>query len=141
MGRYLAIDYGTRRCGIAVSDPMKMIASGLETVPSHDLMLYLERYFEKEKVDCLVVGKPLKHDGSPSDSFIHVERFVQSFRKRFPEMQVAWEDERSTSKMALMAMVDGGMKKSKRREKGQLDKVSAALILQSFMERENNRDA
>jgi putative Holliday junction resolvase len=141
MGRYLAIDYGTKRCGIAVSDPMKMIASGLETVASHDLMRYLERYFEKEEVDCLVVGKPLKHDGSPSESFVHIERFVQAFRKRFPKLKVQWEDERSTSRMAVQAMVEGGMKKSKRREKGQVDKVSAALILQSFMERENNQDA
>jgi putative Holliday junction resolvase len=138
MGRYLAIDYGTKRCGIAVSDPMKLIASGLETVPSHELMNFLDAYFLKEKVECVVIGKPLKHDQTQSESFVHVERFVSAFRKRFPEKKIAWEDEQFTSKMAVRAMVDGGLKKSRRRDKAMVDKVSAALILQSYMEKENN---
>ncbi|MEX0985966.1 MAG: Holliday junction resolvase RuvX [Bacteroidales bacterium] len=139
MGRYLAIDYGTKRCGIAVSDTLKMIASGLETVASHELMHYLEDYFSKEPVDCVVVGKPMQADNQPSESFIHVERFVRAFKKRFPEMKLQWEDERNSSKMAVQAMVDGGLKKSERRKKENIDKISAALILQSFMAHENNR--
>lgn len=137
MGRYLAIDYGSKRCGIAVSDPMKIIASGLETVPSHALMRFLDHYFQQEEVDCVVVGKPMQHDNRPSDSFIHVERFVQSFRKRFPDMKLAWEDERMTSGMAAKVMVEGGFKKSYRRKKENLDKMSAVLILRSYMDREN----
>jgi putative Holliday junction resolvase len=138
MGRYLAIDYGSKRCGIAVSDPLKMIAYGLETVASHDLMQFLEDYFKKEKVECVVVGKPLQHDNKPSESFIHAERFVSAFRKRFPAMRTEWEDERFTSKMAVQSMVEAGVKKSDRRKKENVDRMSAALILQSFMEQENN---
>lgn len=138
MGRYLAIDYGTKRCGIAVTDPMKMFSSGLETVASHELMVFLEAYFLKEEVECVIVGKPLKLDDSPSESFIHVQRFVQAFRKRFPDMRVEWMDERYTSKMAVQAMIDGGMKLKERKKKGNIDKMSAALILKSFLEEENN---
>lgn len=140
MGRYLAIDYGKKRCGIAVSDPMKMIASGLVTVASHELMNFLGDYFEKEDVECVVVGKPMQSDNRPSESFIFVERFVRSFKKRFPEMRVEWEDERYTSEMAVRAMVEGGMKKSERRKKEHIDKLSAALILRSFMDGVNNNN-
>jgi putative Holliday junction resolvase len=138
MGRYLAIDYGSKRCGIAVSDPMKMIASGLETVSSHELMNFLKNYFSLEEVECVVVGKPMKSDNQPSESFLLVERFVSAFRKRFPEMRVEWEDERFTSKMAVQAMIEGGFKKSDRHNKENIDKMSAALILKSFMNNENN---
>jgi putative holliday junction resolvase len=140
MGRYLAIDYGTKRCGIAVSDPMKMIASGLVAVASHELMNFLADYFEKENVECVVVGKPMQSDNRPSDSFIYVDRFVQSFKKRFPEMRVEWEDERYTSEMAVRSMIEGGMKKSERRKKEHIDKISAALILRSFMDGINNNN-
>lgn len=138
MGRYLAIDYGSKRCGIAVSDPSKMIAYGLETVASHDLMKFLEDYFQKEKVECVVFGKPMRKDNQPSESFILVERFVSAFKRRFPTMRTAWEDERFTSRMAVQSMVEAGMKKSDRRKKENVDRMSAALILQSFMEQENN---
>jgi putative Holliday junction resolvase len=140
MGRYLAIDYGKKRCGIAVSDPLKMIASGLETVASHELMNYLDGYFKKEEVECVIVGKPMQADNRPSESFIFVERFVSAFKKRFPEMRLEWEDERFTSKLAVQAMVEGGMKKSERRKRENIDKMSAALILRSFMDEVNNRD-
>jgi putative Holliday junction resolvase len=138
MGRYLAIDYGSKRCGIAVSDPGKMIAYGLDTVASHALMQYLDDYFQKEEVDCVVFGKPMKQDNTTSESFILVERFVAAFRKRFPKMRFAWEDERFTSKMAMQSMLDAGVRKSARRKKENVDRMSAALILQSFMEQENN---
>lgn len=140
MGRILSIDYGTKRCGIAVSDPLKIIASGLETVASHELMTFLEQYFKKEKVESVVVGKPLRENNTPSESFVFVERFIQAFKKRFQEMPVFWEDERNTSIMARQAMIDGGMKKSERAKKGNTDKLSAAIILQSFLERENKND-
>lgn len=138
MGRYLAIDYGTKRCGIAVSDPLKMIAAGLDTVASHDLMIYLDSYFQKEDVECVIIGKPMQTDNTQSESFIHVERFANAFKKRFPEMKILWEDERMTSKMAVQAMVEGGFSKSDRRKKSNIDKMSAALILKSFMDQKNN---
>ncbi len=121
-----------------MTDPLRIIASGIDTVASHELMRYLEAYFKKEEVECVVVGKPMKMDDTPSESFIHVQRFVQAFKKRFPEMRVAWMDERFSSKMAVQAMVDGGMKLKERRKKENIDKISAAIILQSFMEEENN---
>ena len=128
----MAIDYGSKRCGIAVSDPMQMISTPLETVASHELMTFLEHYFTSEKVERLVVGKPLKEDGTPSDSFLLVERFVKAFKKRFHEIPVEWEDERYTSVMAQQVMIEGGMKKQDRQQKGNLDKISASIILRSY---------
>ncbi len=139
MGRYLAIDYGSKRCGIAVSDPMKIIATGLDTVPSHELILFLEKYFTKEEVDCVVIGKPVRMNMEHDDILLLVERFASAFRKRFPSIRVEWEDERFSSKIAMQAMIDGGMKKKERMRRENVDKISAAVILQSFMERENNQ--
>jgi putative Holliday junction resolvase len=138
MGRFLAIDYGTKRTGIAVSDPGRMIASPLETVPTHELMHFLENYFRNEEVEILVVGLPRTAGGKDSASKRPLQFFIQSFRKRFPDMKVAWEDERYTSRMARKAMIEGGMKQKDRRQKGQVDKISASLILQSWMEGRNN---
>lgn len=138
MGRILAIDYGTKRTGLAVTDPGQMIASPMETVLSHELMVFLEKYFKEEDVETMVVGHPVQADGSDSESMRPLRFFVQAFKKRFPGVGVEWMDERFTSKMAMDAMVAGGMKKSKRREKGNIDKISASLILQSWMERRNN---
>ena len=138
MGRIIAIDYGTKRTGVAVTDPGQMIASPLETVPSHELMNYLQAYFAKEKVELMVVGHPKQMDYSESESMKQIRFFVGAFKKRFKEIQVEWMDERFTSKMAMDAMIAGGMKKSDRRLKGQVDKVSAALILQSYLEKRNN---
>ena len=138
MGRIIAIDYGTKRTGVAVTDPGQMIASPVETVPSHELMNYLQTYFAREQVELLVVGHPRQMDYSESESMKQIRFFVDAFKKRFTEIPVEWMDERFTSKMALDAMIAGGMKKSDRRVKGQVDKVSAALILQSFLEKRNN---
>ena len=138
LGRILAIDYGTKRTGIAVSDPGQIIASPQETVPSHELMNFLEEYFRREDVEIMVVGKPLQADGSDSESMKPLRFFVQAFRKRFPDMKVEWMDERFTSSLAMEAMVEGGVKRSGRRKKGNLDRVSASLILQTWMERRNN---
>jgi putative Holliday junction resolvase len=138
LGRIIAIDYGTKRTGIAVTDPGQMIASPLETVPSHELMHFLGKYFMNEEVDTLVVGHPRRLDNSDSESFKHVRFFVEAFRKRFTGIHVEWVDERFTSKMAMDAMIEGGMKKSDRRVKGNVDKVSASIILQSYLEQKNN---
>ena len=134
----MAIDYGNRRSGIAVTDPGQLIASPLETVPTHDLMHFLERYLNEEEVERIVVGRPLKKDFSESEVMKQAGFFVRAFRKRFPEIPVAWMDERFTSKMAADALREGGMKRTGRMIKGNLDKVSASLILQTYLERRNN---
>ena len=123
---------------MAVTDPGQMIASPLETVPSHELMNYLQAYFEKEQVELLVVGQPLQMDHSPSESMKQIRFFVGAFKKRFPEIPVEWMDERFTSKLAMDAMVTGGMKKADRKVKGNVDRVRAALILQSFLLKRDN---
>ncbi len=138
MGRIIAIDYGTKRTGLAVTDPGQMIASPMETVLTHELMNYLQAYFEQEQVDLLVVGLPRQMDHSDSESMKQIRFFVGAFKKRFKEIPVEWMDERFTSKMAMDAMITGGMKKSDRKIKGNVDRVSAALILQSFLEKRNN---
>jgi putative Holliday junction resolvase len=138
MGRILAIDYGTKRVGIAVTDPEQIIASPMETVRSHELMHFLESYFGREQVDEVVIGHPRKMDSSDSDSMKQVRFFAQAFKKRFPGIHLEWMDERFTSSLARDAMLEGGMKKSSRRQKGNVDKVSAAIILQSYLEYKNN---
>ena len=137
MGRIIAIDYGTKRTGLAITDPGQRIATPMETVPTHRLMNYLQEYMQKEAVDLLVVGFPMQMDYSESESVKQIRYFVGAFRKRFKEVPVKWVDERFTSSLAKDTLVRGGMKKSKRREKGQVDRVSAALILQSYLEQRN----
>ncbi|MEN8201390.1 MAG: Holliday junction resolvase RuvX [Bacteroidota bacterium] len=137
MSRILAIDYGTKRTGIAVTDPEQIIASPLDTVATHNLMSYLEAYFARENVETIVVGQPRKMDNTESESMKQIRFFVEAFKKRFSQIAVRWMDERFTSKLAMDALLEGGMKKSDRRVKGNIDKVSAALILQSFLERKN----
>ena len=139
MGRIVAIDYGTKRCGLAVTDPGQIIASPLETVLTHELMNYLQTYFEKEEVELLVVGHPRQMDHSESESMKQIRFFVGAFKKRFKKIPVEWMDERFTSRLAMDAMIAGGMKKSDRKVKGNVDRVSAALILQSFLEKRNKR--
>lgn len=118
-----------------MTDPGQMIASPLETVATHELMNFLRDYFEKELVDLLVVGLPRQMDHSDSESLKQIRFFVQAFKKRFEKIPVEWVDERFSSKMAMDAMVQGGMKKKDRKVKGNLDKVSAAIILQSYLEK------
>ena len=123
---------------MAVTDPLQIIATPLETVLTHELMLYLDAYFQREEVDLLVVGMPKQMDNKESQSMKQIRFFVNAFKRRFTSIPVIWEDERFTSKMALKAMVEGGMKQSDRKKKGNIDKVSAALILQSYLEKRNN---
>lgn len=120
---------------MAVTDPGQMIASPLDTVPSHELMNFLQDYFKKEPVDMIVVGLPRQMDHSDSESLKQIRFFVQAFKKRFTKIPVEWMDERFSSKMAMETLVEGGMKKKDRKLKGNLDKISAAIILQSYLEK------
>lgn len=134
MGRILAIDYGLKRTGVAVSDPLRIIAGGLETVATAELKGWLGQYLSRESVDIIVVGKPTQMDGSPSQSWAAIEPFVEWLRKSYPSLKVVLHDERFTSVIAHRAMIDGGMKKMARRDKAVVDKISATIILQSFMD-------
>lgn len=135
MGRVLALDFGTRRTGIAVSDELKMIASGLTTVPTENLMDFLEKYFSEEKVDLVLMGEPRQLDNSASQSEPAITEFLKAFSLKFPDKKVERVDERFTSKMAVESMVAGGMKKKKRRNKALVDEISATIILQSHLYR------
>lgn len=139
MARVMAIDYGTKRVGIAVTDPLQIIANGLTTVHSKEVIDFLRKYFEKEAVECIVVGEPKQMDNTASDVAVHVEQFVKELKKNFPLMPIERVDERFTSRMALRAMIDGGVKKKDRQNKETVDMVSATIILQSFLEMKNNK--
>lgn len=133
MPRILAIDYGAKRTGLAVTDPSKIIASALETVPTDKLLEYLKKYTQTEAVEAFVVGMPKNLDGTATDGTAYVERFVIELKNSFPETPIHLHDERFTSKMAMQTMIAGGMKKKDRQVKGNIDKISAVIILQSFM--------
>ena len=133
MGRILALDYGKKRTGIAVTDPLRIIATPLETVLSHELLIFLKSYLQREAVDEFVVGMPKTLMNEDSETAPLVRKFVDELKKTFPDKPVHLADERFTSSMAKQALIDGGMKKKDRQIKGNVDKVSAAIILQSFM--------
>ena len=135
MARILALDYGEKRTGIAVTDPLQMIASGLATVPTPELLNYLEDYTRAEEVERIVVGQPRQRDGRPSEVEGAISDFLSALAKRLPGIPVSRQDERFTSKMAARSLVEGGVKKKKRRDKAALDEISATLILQSFLSR------
>lgn len=134
MGRLLAIDYGLKRTGIAVTDPLKIIASPLETVRTHLLWKFLEDYFNKETVEAVVIGVPVDLRGRDTDATRSVKNFIKKFGVKYPDVPLHQIDERYTSKMAFDAMIAGGMSKKERRKKENVDKISASIILQSFME-------
>ena len=134
MGRIRAIDYGKKRTGLAVTDPLRIIANGLATIPTSDIFDYLTQYVAKESVDQLVIGKPIQPNGQPSENLARVENFVNRWRKLHPEMPIDYYDERFTSVIAHQAMIAGGVKKKTRREdKGLVDEISATIILQDYM--------
>ncbi len=137
MARIIAIDYGTKRVGLATTDPMQIIASALDTVHAKDIFTYLKKYTENEKVEAFVVGMPTHRDGAATDATPHVVGFIRSLKKQFPDIEIYQEDERFTSKMAQDAMIRAGMKKKQRQQKGNLDRMSAVIILQSFLERKS----
>jgi putative holliday junction resolvase len=134
MGRILAIDYGKKRTGLAVTDPLKIIATALETVPSHDIFTFLTAYLAKETVDCIVVGLPLQSNGSPSESTRFVEPFVIKLKTTFPNMPIHRMDERYTTVMAKQIILESGINKKARQDKTIADRVSATIILQSYMQ-------
>ncbi|MDR1813652.1 MAG: Holliday junction resolvase RuvX [Tannerella sp.] len=138
MGRIVAIDYGTKRTGIAASDTMQLIANGLRTVPSSEAAEFLRDYAAKEPVDLFVTGLPKQLNNEPSDNMRHVEAFVKKLRKLVPDIPVEYADERFTSVMAHRAMLEGGLKKHKRRDKALVDEISAVIILQSYLEQKRN---
>jgi putative Holliday junction resolvase len=134
MSRILAIDYGLRRTGIAVTDPLKIIATALTTVPTAELMPFLTRYCQEEPVERFVVGLPLHPDGNPAQIAGAVDEFVEKLRKQFPDKPVVRQDERYTSKEAKRIILQSGVKKQKRRDKSLVDKIAAALILEQYMQ-------
>jgi len=139
LGRILAIDYGQKRVGLAVTDEMQMIATALTTVHSKDVISFLKEYTSKEKVECFVVGQPMTMQNQPSESTRFIEPFVNLLRKTFPEIPVDRIDERFTSKMATAAILESGAKKKDRQDKALVDKVSAVIILQSYLEMKSIR--
>ena len=136
MDRIIGIDFGSARTGIAVSDPLRIFASALDTLPSAKIIDYLKKYEEKgERIVRFVVGYPLDLDGSPAQSASGVEEFLKKVQNAFPDVPITLEDERFTSVLAHRAMIDGGMKASRRRDKKEVDRISAAIILQSYLDK------
>ena len=135
MDRIVGIDYGRTRVGVAVSDPLGIFASALETVHSAKIIEYLKNYAQKETIVRFVVGYPVNMNGAPSEAARDVDVFLKHLAKAFPDVPVVKEDERFTSVLAHRAMIDGGMKKQDRQKKESVDKISAAIILQSYMDR------
>jgi putative Holliday junction resolvase len=135
MPRILAIDYGQKRTGIAVTDELQIIASGLTTIPSETLLEFLKDYFSKEKVIKVLIGEPKQMNGEPSQSAEIIEAFVTRFTTAFPDMTVIRVDERFTSKMAFQTMIDSGLKKKQRQNKALLDEISATIMLQDYLMR------
>lgn len=134
MGRILAIDYGSKKCGIAVSDPLRIIATGLDTVATKSLFDYLADYFQRETVDEVVLGESLHKDGTPTAIHQQAVGFSRKLQKLYPELLVRWQDEFNTSQRAKAALIASGVPKMKRREKERVDKIAAVLILQDYME-------
>ena len=134
MGRILAIDYGLKRTGLAVTDTLQMIANGLATVPTAELIAYLSTYISKEKVETIVIGLPRQMNNEPSESMKYIEAFAALLKKNFSNIEITFYDERFTSVLAHRAMLDGGLKKKKRQNKELVDEISAVIILQSYLE-------
>lgn len=135
MPRILAIDYGMKRTGIAVTDEFQIIATGLTTVPSETIIAFLTDYFAKENVATVLIGEPKQMNGQPSESAVIIEKFVEKFKNTFPEMKVLRVDERFTSKMAFQSMIDSGLKKKQRQNKALVDEIAATIMLQDFLTR------
>lgn len=133
-GRIMAIDYGKKRVGLAVTDPLQMIATRLDTVSSGEIWKFLDDYFQHEKVVLVLVGYPMQMNNKPSDAVKYINPFLKAFVKKYPQIPVKQADERFTSRLAMQAMIDGGLKKSDRKDKALVDGISATIILQSFME-------
>jgi putative Holliday junction resolvase len=136
MPRILAIDYGQKRTGIAITDEMQIIASGLTTIASETAIIFLKDYFAKEKVEKVLIGEPKQMNGEPSQSTEIIEKFVTKFKNNFPDMAIERVDERFTSKMAFQTMIDSGLKKKQRQNKALVDEISATIMLQDYLTRQ-----
>ena len=134
MSRIMAIDFGMKRTGIAVTDNLKMIATSLETLPTKETISFLKNYFQKEEVEVIVIGKPVNLDNTEQEIEKNIQGFIVDLKKNFPEKNIERMDERFTSKIAKQTILDSGIGKMKRRNKSLVDKVSATLILQSYLE-------
>ena len=134
MGRILAIDYGKKRTGLAVTDPLRITANPLLTIETKELINWLQTYFEKEKVDIVVIGHPTQMNGQESESMNYIRPFIGNFKKQFPTIPITMYDERFTSVLAHQAMIAGGMKKKDRQDKAIVDKIAACIILEGYLD-------
>ncbi len=139
MGRILGIDYGRKRTGVAVTDPLQIVAGNLATVPTHTLMSFIKDYIAREQVERIVIGQPTQLNGEPSESMKYITPFVNKLRKELPDMPIVMYDERFTSTIAHRAMIDGGMKKSDRRDKSRVDAIAATIILNDYLQSKLNQ--
>lgn len=139
MGRILALDYGRKRTGIAVTDTLQLIANGLTTIPSHQLLQFVLDYVAKEPVDCIIVGLPKQMNNEDSENMKYIDPFVRSLKKRLPEMPIEFVDERFTSVLAHRTMLEAGLKKKERQNKALVDEISATIILQTYLEMKRYR--
>ena len=133
MARILSIDYGQKRTGLAVTDPLQIIAGGLATVSTSGLFDWLKAYLAKEPVERIIIGEPKQPNGQPSENLARVQQFVNRWKKVFPEVPIEYYDERFTSVLAHQAMIDGGLKKKARQDKGLVDEISATIILEDYL--------
>lgn len=133
MARILSIDYGKKRTGIAVTDPLQIIANGLATVSTSELLSYLKDYLSREQVERIIIGRPLQTNGQPSENLQRVEQFVNRWKKEMPDVPVEYVDERFTSVLAHQAMIEGGLRKKARQDKALVDKISATIILEDYL--------
>jgi len=141
MARILAIDFGKKRVGLAVSDPQQIIANRLTTVPTHTIWDFLSEYFQKETVETVVVGYPKQMNNEASEAVRYINPFLKKFQIQYPDKNLEILDERFTSKIAFQTMIDGGLKKQKRQDKALIDGISATIILQSFLEQKRNKQS
>jgi putative Holliday junction resolvase len=139
MGRILGIDYGRKRVGLAVTDPLQIFASPLNTISAHDIDKFIVDYFASEQVDAFVIGYPVQMNNEPSESVKYIDPFIRKLKKMFPGVPVHLVDERFTSQMAFRTMIDGGVKKKERRNKMIIDMISASIILQSWLDSKSAR--
>ncbi len=133
MARILSIDYGKKRTGIAVTDPLQIIANGLATVSTSELLSFLKDYLSREQVEKIIIGRPMQTNGQPSENLQRVEQFVNRWKKEMPDVPVEYVDERFTSVLAHQAMIDGGLRKKARQDKALVDKISATIILEDYL--------
>jgi putative Holliday junction resolvase len=139
VARILSIDYGKKRTGIAVTDPLQIIANGLATVSTSELLSYLKDYLSREQVERIIIGRPLQTNGQPSENLQRVEQFVNRWKKEMPDVPVEYVDERFTSVLAHQAMIDGGLRKKARQDKALVDKISATIILEDYLRSHSQR--